>query len=115
MTSFVLGDGGIYSSLEDLVKWERALTSARLLKQSTLDEMMTGTIQADEAGATYGFGWYVGKHGEEPAIWHGGSTMGFRNHYLRIPGKSLAVIVLTNRSEADPAALARKVADVFLK
>ena len=48
-------------------------------------------------------------------MWHTGSTMGFRNAYLRIPGKSLAVIVLTNRNDANAVGLARKVADAVLR
>lgn len=115
MTSYVLGDGGIYSSLEDLQKWEAALAGAKLLSKKMLDEAMTATVPTGEGGAGYGYGWYVGQHGDAKAVWHGGSSIGFRNHYLRIPEKSLTVIVLTNRNEADPAKLAGAVADIYLR
>lgn len=115
MTSFVLGDGGIYSSLENLRKWDTALASARILPAATIAQSMSGSIATREEGAeSYGYGWFVGKQGGEPAVWHTGSTMGFRNAYVRIPGKSLTVIVLTNRNDADAIGLARKVTDVFL-
>jgi len=115
-TSFVLGDGGVYTSLDDLQKWEAALRGARLLPQKTLDAMMSATIAtSDETAQGYGYGWFTGKHGSEPAVWHTGSSIGFRNAYLRIPGKSLTVIVLTNRNDSSALSLARQVADVFLK
>ena len=115
-TSFVLGDGGIYASLEDLQKWEAALEGARLLPRAVLDQMMSATTMAGEEGSSgYGYGWYVGKHGEHKAVWHSGSTIGFRNMYLRVPEKRLTVIVLTNRNDADAVGLARQVADVFLR
>ncbi len=115
MTSFVLGDGGIYSSLDDLRKWDAALSSGRLLPKKTIEQSMSSTIATTEEGAEgYGYGWFVGKHDGEPAVWHTGSTIGFRNAYLRIPGRSLTVIVLTNRNDANAIDLARKVADVFL-
>ncbi len=116
LTSFVLGDGGIYSSLRDLRKWEAAVGGGKLLSRESLNEMMTSTIATqDEAAEGYGFGWFTGKHRGEPAVWHTGSTTGFRNAYLRIPGKSLTVIVLTNRNDANAVGLARKVADTVLR
>jgi len=115
-TSFVLGDGGVYSSLEDLQKWEAALAGAKLLPKKTLEEMMTLTIASKEESAEgYGYGWFTGKHGREPAVWHTGSSIGFRNAYLRIPGKSFTVIVLTNRNDASAIILARQVADACLR
>lgn len=125
-TSFVLGDGGIYSSVEDLEKWARALDSARLLRRETLQQAMSATVNArplgEDRSATsqadqqlgYGFGWFVSRYRDKPAVWHGGSTMGFRNHLLRLPDKHLTIIVLTNRNDADAATLARRVADLFL-
>lgn len=124
LTSYVLGDGGIYSSLEDLARWETELAAPRLLRPVTRREAMTATIEArplaeDRAAAAgeqlgYGFGWFVGTHRDHEVVWHGGSTRGFRTHILRIPGLRLTVIVLTNRNAGDVATLARRVADLFL-
>jgi CubicO group peptidase (beta-lactamase class C family) len=114
-TSYVLGDGGIYSSTADLAKWERSLLSMRLLPAAKLEMAMSEQATTARPGVGYGFGWYVGKHGEHKAVWHEGSSIGFRNFYLRIPEKKLAVIVLTNRNEADAGGLAKKIADLFLR
>jgi CubicO group peptidase (beta-lactamase class C family) len=114
-TSYVLGDGGIYSSTADLAKWERALLSKRLLPAATLEMAMSEQTTTARPDVGYGFGWYVGKHREHRAVWHEGSSIGFRNFYLRVPEKRLAVIVLSNRNEARPEELAREVADMFLE
>jgi len=125
LTSYVLGDGGIYSSIEDLSRWEKELSSPRLLRPETLAQAMSATTPARplredrdaaeaDAGLGYGFGWFVGAHRGLPVVWHGGSTRGFRTHILRVPARRLSVILLTNRNEGDVAALARRVADLYL-
>lgn len=125
-TSYVLGDGGIYSSVADLEKWVRSLDAAPLVRAKSLRLALSATVSArplgedrTATGATdeevgYGYGWYVSRYRGMAATWHGGSSRGFRNHLLRIPEKRLTVIVLTNRSDADAAALARRVADLVL-
>ena len=124
-TSYVLGDGGIYSSVDDLRRWDAALYTARLIRAATLEQAMSPTVSAGPLGedrrATaseeeigYGFGWFVAKYRGLPVVWHGGSSLGFRTHILRIPEKRFTVVILTNRNEGDVAALARKVADFYL-
>ncbi len=49
-----------------------------------------------------------------PGMWHGGSSLGFKTHILRIPEKRLTVVIPTNRNEGQVAALARNVADSYL-
>ncbi len=115
LTSYVLGDGGIYSSPEDLARWERALLTARLVHRESLENAMAQQIATGTDGVGYGYGWYVGEHRGMRAVWHEGTTVGFRNFYLRIPEKKLAVIVLSNRSDARPEELARAVMDLFLR
>jgi CubicO group peptidase (beta-lactamase class C family) len=125
LTSYVLGDGGIYSSVHGLRKWVRALEEALLVRREALSEAMSTTTSArplsEDRSATgaeeelgYGYGWFVSRYRNLAAVWHGGSTIGFRNHLLHLPEKKFTVIVLTNRNDANPAALARRIADVWL-
>ncbi|MGH9858478.1 MAG: serine hydrolase domain-containing protein, partial [Candidatus Acidiferrales bacterium] len=90
----VLGDGAIYSSVEDLAQWEGSLLGARLVRRETLAQAMAPQIATGSDGVGYGYGWYVGEHRGLRAVWHEGTTAGFRNFYLRVPDKKLAVIVL---------------------
>lgn len=97
-TSAVLGDGGIYSSIDDLAKWDAALYDERLLKASSRKAAFTPSTQTDDATIEYGFGWRI--TGE--TVWHSGETIGFRNVIVRWPQQRLTVVVLTNRNDPEP-------------
>lgn len=114
MTSSVLGDGGIYSSTEDLFKWDQSLYTTKLVNSTTLDQAFTPNILPDGKNSEYGFGWRIGTYRETRCLHHSGSTIGFRNEIQRYPEKRFSVIVLTNRDGGDPAALAYRIADICL-
>jgi CubicO group peptidase (beta-lactamase class C family) len=104
-TSAVLGDGGIYSSIDDLAKWDAAL----------YDELYAPAFvpatKTDDPNVQYGFGWRISEHRGQRMLWHSGETRGFRNVILRFPEKRLTVVLLTNRNEPEPYATAMRVAD----
>jgi CubicO group peptidase (beta-lactamase class C family) len=114
LTSSVLGDGGIYSSIEDLSKWDQALYTNKLVRPDTLARAFAPAVASDHAGASYGFGWYVETYRGRRTLWHTGTTVGFRNAIIRFPDEHSAVVVLVNRDSADAHELARKVADLYL-
>lgn len=114
VTSAVLGDGGIYSSIDDLVKWDRALADATLVRPESLRQSWTPSTNTDEPGIRYAFGWRISEHRGSTLIWHSGETRGFRNVLVRIPTRHLTVVVLTNRNEQPPYELALRIADEFL-
>ena len=105
-TSAVLGDGGIYSSIDDLAKWDAALYDGRLLRPSSLQAAFTPATHTDDPEVEYGFGWRI--TGE--TLWHSGETVGFRNVIVRYPKRHLTVVVLTNRNEPEPYRLALEIA-----
>jgi CubicO group peptidase (beta-lactamase class C family) len=110
-TSAVLGDGGIYSSIDDLVHWDAAIREQRLLKPATWAQAFTPATKTDEADVQYGFGWRI--TGE--TLWHSGETVGFRNVIVRYPARKLTVVVLTNRNDPEPYATAKKIAALYLR
>jgi CubicO group peptidase (beta-lactamase class C family) len=110
LTSAVLGDGGVYSSIDDLAKWDAALYDNRLLRPESLREAFTPATKTDDPAVQYGFGWRIS--GE--SVWHSGETMGFRNVIVRYPRHHLTVIVLTNRDEPEPYSTALRIAKIFL-
>jgi CubicO group peptidase (beta-lactamase class C family) len=109
-TSAVLGDGGIYSSIEDLAKWDAALYDGRLLRKESRDLAFTPATHTDNPSVDYGFGWRIS--GE--TLWHSGETRGFRNVIIRYPARKLTVIMLTNRNDPEPFATAHAIAELFL-
>ena len=120
-TSAVLGDGGIYSSIDDLAKWDRALADHTLLTEAEMQPALTAVQPTDGpakspdgSSVSYGFGWFVDPYKGHKRMSHDGNTIGFRTTIQRFPDDKLTIIILANRSDADPQALALKVADLYL-
>lgn len=97
ITSAVLGDGGIYSSLNDLYKWDQALYTEKLIDKKYLAESWTRGTTTTGAEFPYGYGWHLEKYHNIEAVYHTGSTRGFRNIIYRMPEKKFTIVILTNR------------------
>ncbi|MCY1021556.1 serine hydrolase domain-containing protein [Pyxidicoccus sp. MSG2] len=113
-TSAVLGDGGIYTSVVDLVAWDRALDSHGLVSAQTQTLAWTPPTLPDGKAGTYGFGWFVDDDGGRKRLSHHGETCGFTNAIVKYPEQRLTVIVLTNRAGGEPWRLAQRIADLWL-
>ena len=112
-TSAVLGDGGVYSSLADLAKWDQALANHALLSEAEMRPAITpvkvsdGSVQEpDGTPAAYGFGWFLNSYKGHPRMWHYGETVGFRTTIQRFVDDKLTIIILCNRDDLVPANLA---------
>ncbi len=130
-TSATQGDGGIYSNLADLAKWDEALEKHTLLSEAEMSEALTpaklanggetkwpaaagGDNLAPGKPVSYGFGWFLDPYNGHQRMWHYGSTTGFGTAIERFPADQLSVIVLCNRTDLDPGKLALQAADVLL-
>ncbi len=118
-TSSVLGDGGIYSNVEDLAKWDRALREHTLLSAAEMKPALTpvkvaGGAKTDDGGPTeYGFGWFLDPYKGRKRMWHSGTTTGFRTYIERFTDGGLTIIILCNRDDLKPGKLAEQVADLY--
>jgi CubicO group peptidase (beta-lactamase class C family) len=126
-TSATLGDGGIYSSLTDLAKWDEALTQHTLVSEDEMQaaltpaQLTTGAQpqwpdNSDRPAGTpvaYGFGWFLDPYRNHSRMWHYGETVGFHTYITRFAADRLTVIILCNRTDLDPESLALKVADLY--
>lgn len=112
--SAVLGDGGIYSNIEDLARWDAALYDDRLLGDAMRAQAFGKQAQvASEPEATYyGYGWRVNEDGSRQ--WHSGESIGFRNTLVRWPKQRLTVILLSNRNDPTPYDTAVSIGRLFL-
>jgi CubicO group peptidase (beta-lactamase class C family) len=110
LTSAVLGDGGVYSSVEDLARWDTALSAPGLLKAEWLKAAFTPVTKTDDPNVSYALGWRI----TGDTVWHSGESVGFRNVIVRWPQQRFTVILLTNRDDADPYSLALKIAKLYL-
>jgi CubicO group peptidase (beta-lactamase class C family) len=109
-TSATLGDGGIYSNLTDLAKWDDALEHHTLLSEREMSEAVRpGPMKA------YGFGWFLDPYQGHARMYHTGSTSGFRTVIERFKDDKVTVIVLCNRTDLDPEKLALAAADILFR
>lgn len=120
-TSATLGDGGVYTSLADLAKWDSALAAHTLLSEAEMRPALTpvhpSASPAQENGhpVSYGFGWFLEPYRGHERMWHYGETIGFRTSIQRFPKDRLTVIVLCNRADLSAIDLALKTADIYMK
>jgi CubicO group peptidase (beta-lactamase class C family) len=126
-TSATLGDGGIYSSLDDLARWDDALAQHTLLSETEMQPALSpvkladgsqpkwpaNSDRAEGTPVAYAFGWFLDPYRGHQRMWHYGDTMGFHTYIVRFKVEKLTIIVLCNRTDPDPEALALKVADLY--
>lgn len=113
-TSAVLGDGGIYSNLEDLKLWICAVIEGRVLPAALQTAAFAaGTIASGES-THYGLGWEVYEFRGLKCVSHSGSSCGFRNFIAVFPEASFGVVVLTNRSNRLPSGVFDALTGLFL-
>ena len=107
-------DGALYFNVLDLAKWDEALYTTKLLKQSSLDRIWTVYSLNDGKPNSngYGFGWSIDKQNGHTRIEHGGAWQGFTCMISRYPDDSLTVAVLTNldAGHSRPAVFAHVIA-----
>lgn len=114
VTSAVLGDGGIYSSINDMQKWDKALNEASILNEDYLTASWTKGMASDTT-FDYGYGWRLIEYAGKRLDYHTGSTCGFSNVYMRFPDENLSILVLMNLRDYPALDYGQKVADIFLK
>ena len=131
-TSATLGDGGIYSNIEDLAKWDEGLTRHTLLSEQEMAPALTAVKLADGSGprwprdahsadsgeppfVLYGFGWFLDPYQGHARNYHDGGTRGFRTTIQRFLSDGATVVVLSNRTDLNPDALSLKVAEMVFE
>ena len=113
VTSATRGDGGIYSSIDDLARWDAALYDDRLLSDASRKLAFSPHVKVvgEPYEASYGFGWRI----TGDTLWHSGESIGFRNVIVRWPKQHLTIILLSNRNEPEPYRTALAIAQPYLQ
>jgi CubicO group peptidase (beta-lactamase class C family) len=128
-TSATLGDGGVYSNLADLAKWDAALENHTLLSAEEMQPALTPVKLANGAQphwpqsgepdgdnlapgkpVSYGFGWFLDPYENHPRMWHAGSTSGFVTVIQRFTADHLTIVILCNRTDLDPKSISEAIA-----
>jgi CubicO group peptidase (beta-lactamase class C family) len=107
-------DGSLYFSVLDLVKWNAALDTEKILKRPSRDLMWTPVKTLDGQTKPYGFGWAIMDANGHRLIEHGGAFQGFQSHVARYCEDKLTVIVLANLAKADVGKIAHTIAGFYI-
>ena len=104
--SFLHSAGALYSTVEDLLKWDKALSAGRILKPAAIKEMISPRVDH------YGYGWYVESRRGYIHTFHDGAIDGFNTIISRWPDVGLCIIVLSNDDVAPVDKMAFGLADI---
>jgi CubicO group peptidase (beta-lactamase class C family) len=111
---------GIELSAIDMAKWDAALYTDKILKQTTLAQMWTNSAlvqaaQGDNPDIYYGLGWQLRTQNGKRWVYHSGGMPGYVTDFMRYPDQKLTIIVFTNLSDqhANARNIVRAVAPMF--
>jgi CubicO group peptidase (beta-lactamase class C family) len=110
----VHGNGGLLTTVRDLLRWDRALASGELGGPEFVRLMHERGVLNDGTVIGYAGGLQVGERHGTTEVSHTGATAGYRAFLGRYPEQGVAVAVLCNVGAANPGALGGAVADLFL-
>jgi len=115
------GAGALYSTVDDLYRWNEALFNGKVLGEKSLAAAFTpvrlndGSLPQNTGG--YGYGWAVNTFRGLQEIGHGGGLDGFLSMLLRYPEHNMTVVVLANAAPTkslNPSDAARTIAQIYL-
>jgi CubicO group peptidase (beta-lactamase class C family) len=111
--------GGFLSTSSDMIKWAKVIRDEKnILKKDNWRELWQPFIKSSdkvESKAYYGFGWVIDEYNGHKFVGHGGANIGFRSTFMRFVNDDLSIIILTNTDEADPASIAKTLADYYFR
>ena len=98
------GESGVYSTVDDLLRFDQALYTDGLVSQRTLADAFV-PYPVREGTTTYGFGWNIVTDANGMRVWHQGNTAGFRGFIERRLRERITVIMLTNGGDTNRMAI----------
>lgn len=112
----MIGDGGIYTTVDDFFKWDQNFYTNKLGNGSKdlIDLVLTTAQLNDGKEIDYAFGIVVNEYRGLKSISHAGSFVGYQAHYIQFPNQKFSVVILSNLGSFEPDRIAMKIADVYL-
>lgn len=99
-------NGGLYSTTEDLLRWDKALYGEQLVSKKSLQEIFTSF----KGG--YGYGWNINEKFGRQNTNHSGSLMGFSTYLSRFPSEQITIIILSNSDRTSATKVANHLAAI---
>jgi CubicO group peptidase (beta-lactamase class C family) len=111
----MIGDGGIFTTINDIKKWDDAYYESDVLSREFWSVMTQQGILNNGEVIDYASGLMISKYKGLKTVRHGGAFVGFRAELLRFPEQKLSIAIFANRGDANPSRMANQVADILLK
>lgn len=109
-----MGDGGVYTSIDDYLRWIKAIQQNSVLDPVLVQEAQSAQFPIDTArNLSYGFGWFVAGSGDSRLVYHTGSNGGFRTIVLMKPSAQYVVVIFSNRTGVDLEDLVRVINKIY--
>ncbi|MEO7802448.1 MAG: serine hydrolase [Ginsengibacter sp.] len=114
--SWAGGAGALYSTVDDLLKWNQALYNGKVLSKQSFDATITPVVlnSGEKATPYYGYGLGISKYRGENVISHSGGLNGFLTQLAYFPDEKLSVVMFTNTSEPEIMFNPNTIAEAFL-
>jgi CubicO group peptidase (beta-lactamase class C family) len=109
----VVGDKGVYSTAEDLYKWDHALYNNTLVSEKTMNEALTPFKLHGKYTIPYGFGFRIRERNDKKVVYHHGRWNGFRTSFLRFVEDKNTIIVLNHTSSSLNNSIIRDIQQVL--
>jgi CubicO group peptidase (beta-lactamase class C family) len=110
-----VGAGGLMSTVEDMLAWDRNFYDNKLGKGTLLEQMQTKGKLNSGKEISYALGLVIERYRGLPTVEHNGALYGYRTAILRFPEQNFSVVSLCNISSASTDSLVHKVADIYLE
>jgi len=110
----IVGGGGLMSSVDDLLAWDRNFYANKLGRGTLPIELQSHGVLNNGNQIDYALGLSLGDYRGLPIVEHNGALFGYHSAFLRFPQQKFSVIALCNYATAGPEALVRKIADLYL-
>jgi CubicO group peptidase (beta-lactamase class C family) len=111
----MIGDGGIFTTINNIKKWDDAFYNSTVLSKAFWQEMTKQGVLNNGEVINYASGLMISKYKGLKTIRHGGAFVGFRAELLRFPEQKLSIAIFANRGDANPSRMANQVANILLK
>jgi CubicO group peptidase (beta-lactamase class C family) len=108
------GPGRISSTAEDLLKWDQALYTEKIISQQTLSEAFKSMALNDGKISNYGFGWVILNQPTGQIVWHNGDNPGYKTQIMRYLSKNRTLIVLSNNASDQFTELIKQLQPILI-
>lgn len=115
VASATRGDGCVYTSLDDYLKWLRAHATRKLLSAESHEAMFSPQVKTTRDDSSYGYGWFLDEYRGQPRVHHNGDSRGFRLCVQAFPERQAAIVLQFNGNvKEEMTKVGERMADMLI-